>query len=181
MPAVREVLGVDIGGVIIDRARNDETIASFFDEDYLQTPAIPGAFDALRQLVKQRFGPNVFLVSRCKRGTPLNKGVLEKTEEWLAYHGFFDYTGINPENVRFCDQPFQKAGICREQGITYFVDDRLSVLAHMVSVVPNLFLFRPNMVEVRRSGRSLYGIQRVNSWQEVLKYLLPEGQLAVTG
>ncbi len=174
-------LGVDIGGVIVDRARNSGTSPSFFGPDYLQTPAIPGAFDALRQLVAQRFGPNVFLVSRCKRGTPFNKGVLEKTEEWLAYHGFFDYTGINPKNVRFCDQPYQKADICRELGITDFIDDRLSVLAHLVHVVSNLFLFRPDMVEVRRSGRSLYGIQRVDSWQEVLKYLLPGGQLAVTG
>ena len=37
-----EKLGVDIGGVIIDRA-NDRTDTSFFGGNYLETTAVPGA------------------------------------------------------------------------------------------------------------------------------------------
>ncbi len=59
-----EVLGVDIGGVIIDRI-NDRTDTSFFSENYLQTTAVPGVVESLRRLVEKRLGEDVYLVSKC--------------------------------------------------------------------------------------------------------------------
>jgi hypothetical protein len=49
-PGPQPVLGVDIGGVIVDRvAENSDT--SFFGDRPMETPAVEGAFDALAQLV----------------------------------------------------------------------------------------------------------------------------------
>lgn len=45
-----DTLGVDIGGVIINRV-NDDTDTSFFGDNYLATTATPGVFWALAQLV----------------------------------------------------------------------------------------------------------------------------------
>ncbi|HJZ19149.1 MAG TPA: hypothetical protein VJ208_03525 [Candidatus Nanoarchaeia archaeon] len=41
---VKGILGVDIGGVIIDRVRNDGTDTAFKSKRYLETTAIPGVF-----------------------------------------------------------------------------------------------------------------------------------------
>lgn len=64
IPLTTNILGVDIGGVIIDRINNG-TDTSFFTENYLQTTAVPGVFDALQQLMNRKFGENIYLVSKC--------------------------------------------------------------------------------------------------------------------
>jgi hypothetical protein len=155
-----QTLGVDIGGVIIDRI-NDKTDTSFFSENYLKTTAVPGAFDALRELVEKRFGKNVFLVSKC------GKSIQRKTVEWLNHHNFHEITGIERSNVRFCLERHEKAGICDELGITHFVDDRLEVLSNLTNV-NTLYLFQPRPDEVRLFVQSLDRVKQVNSWQEIL-------------
>ncbi|MGD1003545.1 MAG: hypothetical protein ABR884_03165 [Minisyncoccia bacterium] len=77
---MREKLGVDVGGVIIDSVKNDGTDTSFLTDHYLSTTAVDGAFDALRLLVDERFGEDVFIVSKCG---PL---VEKKTREWFVHH-----------------------------------------------------------------------------------------------
>lgn len=57
-----EVLGVDFGGVITDKA-NDGTDTSFLTGNYLATTAVEGVFEALRLLVQKRFGSRVYIVS----------------------------------------------------------------------------------------------------------------------
>lgn len=156
------VLGVDIGGVVIDRA-NDNTDTSFFSGNYLRTTAVPGVFDALHQLVSQRFGGQVYLVSKCGRR------VQEKTLHWLEYHNFYLRTGIAPEHVKFCVERHQKAGICEELGITHFVDDRLEVLGYLTYVVSKLYLFQASDREVSRYAHVLSRVTRVESWDEILK------------
>ena len=47
-------LGVDIGGVIIDRVA-DGTDTSLFGKNYKRTPAVAGAFNALARLNAGRF------------------------------------------------------------------------------------------------------------------------------
>ncbi len=155
------VLGVDIGGVIIDRI-NDGTDTSFFSDNYLRTSAVTGAFGTLRRLVTQRFGDKVFLVSKC--GPKVEK----KTLHWLAHHRFFEATGIPQENVRFCRERHEKAPICAELGITHFVDDRLEVLSHL-QMVETRYLFQPRPEEVKRFGRFLPDVVRVESWEELLR------------
>jgi hypothetical protein len=155
-----ETLGVDIGGVIIDRV-NDGTRALFFSDDYLRTVAVPGAFDALRQLVEKRFGDKVFLVSKC------GQGVQDKTLHWLDHHGFYDLTGIGSKRVHFCRERHEKAGICEKLGVTHFIDDRLEVLSHLTTV-GTLYLFRPRPYEVRQFARFLSRVKQVNSWKEIM-------------
>jgi len=155
-----DTIGVDIGGVIIDRV-NDGTDTSFFSDNYLQTTAVPGVFDALRQLVENRFGDRVHLVSKC------GQNVQDKTLHWLDYHRFYDLTGIGRERVHFCRERHEKAGICEKLGITHFVDDRLEVLGNLTTV-GTLYLFQPRPDEVQRFVRFLNRVKEVNSWQEIL-------------
>lgn len=157
-------LGVDIGGVIIDRI-NDGTDTSFFGSGYLRTTAVPGAFDALRQLVAERFGDEVYLVSKC--GTNIRK----KTEQWLAHHRFFERTGILQNHAEFCPTRPGKAAICTRLKITHFIDDRLEVLGYL-PMVGERYLFRPNPDEVRKFSQHLAGVRRVDAWSEVLLELL---------
>ena len=160
-----ETLGVDIGGVIIDRV-NDGTDTSFFTDNYLRTTAVPGVLDALRELVEKRFGDKVFLVSKC------GQRVQDKTLQWLDHHRFYDLTGIGRERVHFCRERHEKAGICEKLGITHFVDDRLEVLGNLTTV-GTLYLFHPQPDEVRRFARFLNRVKQVDSWQEILKGELP--------
>lgn len=160
-----ETLGVDIGGVIIDRV-NDGTDTSFFTDNYLQTTALPGVFDALRQLVEKRFGDKIFLVSKC------GQRVQNKTLHWLNHHRFYDFTGIGRNHVYFCRERHEKAGICEKIGITHFIDDRLEVLGNLTTV-STLYLFQPRPDEVRRFARFLKYVKQVNSWQEILEKELP--------
>lgn len=162
----KEILGIDIGGVIIDRVRNDGTDTSFFSDNYLNTSAVPGAFDAINNLVAQRFKrDNVHLVSKC------GPRVQKKTLDWLEHHCFHELTWLPRENVHFCLERHQKAEICAKLGITHFIDDRLEVLSHLVKV-RNLFLFRPDPAEVRRYAQHLPRVYRVESWAEVEGVLL---------
>jgi hypothetical protein len=158
-------LGVDVGGVIIDRV-NDALDTSFFGDNYLQTAAVDGAFDALRALNAGPFWGRVFLVSKC------GPRVQAKTLAWLEHHGFHERTGIPEDHVHFCRKRPEKEGICRELGITHFVDDRLEVLSYL-SGVPALYLFRPDPAEVSRYARFLPRVRQVATWQEILHDLLP--------
>lgn len=157
-------LGVDIGGVIIDRA-NDGTDTSFFSENYLRTTAVEGVFDALRTLVDVKFGDEVYLVSKCGRNVEL------KTLHWLEHHDFYAYTGIDRSRVHFCRERHEKAGICKRLDITHFVDDRLEVLSHL-TMVDVRYLFQPRAAEVRKFSHILPNVQQVQSWQELLTHEL---------
>lgn len=162
---MNEVLGVDFGGVITDRARNDRTDTSFFSDNYLQTSAVSGVFEAIRRLVDERFGAQVWIVSKC------GQAVQRKTLDWLDHHNFYNQTGIGIDHVRFCRQRREKDGICRELGITHFVDDSLEVLGNLTTV-RNLYLFQPRDYDVRRFAESLTCVQQVNSWEAILEDLL---------
>src|SRR5687767_13287048 len=116
-------LGIDVGGVIIDRVA-DGSDTSFFGDQYLLTPAVPDAFATIAALLKGRFAGEGHVVSKCGKNTE------RKTREWLAHNGFHDVTGIPPERIHFCRKREEKAPICARLGITHFVDDRLEVLSY---------------------------------------------------
>jgi hypothetical protein len=158
-------LGVDIGGVIIDRV-NDAADTSFFGDNYLLTTAVPGVFEAIMTLGERRFPTGVYLVSKCGRK------IEEKTLRWLDHRRFYQRTGVAPANVRFCRERHEKAGICEELGITHFVDDRLEVLSYLTSVGKR-YLFQPSEQEVQRFAQHLPSVMRVGSWKEIVEDLLP--------
>lgn len=155
-----EVLGVDIGGVIIQPA-DDDADTSFFGDHYLRTPPMPGALDGLAALVAARFGAAVHLVSKCGEQTEA------RTLEWLAHHDFYARTGVLPEHVHFCRTRAAKAPIAAELGVTHFVDDKLEVLSYLTTV-PHRFLFRPREAEVQAHAAHLPGVQRVETWGDLV-------------
>ncbi len=146
-------IGIDIGRVIIQGDGPDTSFVGGSDEEALRAPAVDGAFASLARIVAL-FGPDdVFLVSKC------GKRVEARTRTWLAHHRFFEATGIREENLRFCRAREQKAPICAELGIRFFVDDRIDVLAFMTAVVPYRFLFGAH-------GSDRAGVFPVPTWAD---------------
>lgn len=152
------IMGVDVGGVIIDR-QNDQTDTSFFGPSYLETTPVPGVFEALNELRKG--GYLIHVVSKCGANTQ------RRTLKWLKHHNFYQRTGTLPENLHFCRTRPEKAPICRRLGATHFVDDRLDVLDYL-NDVPNLFLFQPNPSDEQRFQASPQRARLVWKWEEVL-------------
>jgi hypothetical protein len=158
-----ETLGVDIGGVIMDKA-NDNTDTAFFGDNFLNTTAVPDTFEVLAALVQKRFGPNVHIVSKC------GKKIEEKSRLWLAHHNFFGKTGIRAENLHFCLERHEKAPICERLRITHFIDDKLEVLSYL-STVEHKFLFQGSRNEIGRYQNFLPQVTQVNAWKEFLHIL----------
>lgn len=155
------VLGVDIGGVIIDRI-NDNTDTSFFTENFLRTTPVSGVFVALRTLVDTHYGDRVFLVSKC------GQAVQAKTFQWLDHYDFYRLTGIRRDHVYFCRQRSEKAGICKDLGITRFVDDRLEVLGTLLDLDVR-YLFQPRPEEVKKFAHFADKVITVQSWKEIVQ------------
>ena len=155
-------LGLDVGRVLISPGDDSKPDTSFIGgslDDALSTPPYEGMFDVVPSLVS-RFDGQVWIISKCGRR------IQERTMQWFDHHRFFERTGIDPLNVRFCLKRPDKALHCREIGITHFVDDRQDVLEAMVGLVPNLYLFGPQQSAV------VPGIQRLTTWKEVARTLL---------
>jgi hypothetical protein len=149
--------GIDVGGVITDRA-NDNTDTSFFSGNFLATTAVSGAFASIAILVKALSAQNVFIVSKC------GPAIQGKTEKWLEHHDFFGVTGLRRDHVHFCRTREDKTPICARLGITDFVDDRVDVLRFMEGTVARRFLFMP-----KPWAHYPGGITPVCDWAEVLE------------
>ena len=158
----KEVLGVDIGNVIINFRLMDKRNRDDWQEKYVASPPVDDVFDSLKILNSEKFKDNIFLVSKC------NEEAEFLIKIWFEKRDFFTKTGIKPENVFFCRERHEKEKICRENNITHFVDDRLEVLSHMVGKIPNLFLFQPDQDEINEFKQSLPSVMRVESWQEII-------------
>lgn len=156
------VIGVDIGGVIIGRI-NDKADTSFFGAHYLDTPEIENAISSLELLSDAGF--EIFLVSKC------GKNVQEKSINWLEQHNFFARSGVATENLRFCRTRPEKAQICSDINASYFVDDRLEVLSYLRDV-QHLFLFNADDKEVAKFAPYLGRVHRTNSWTEIAQLII---------
>ena len=154
------MLGVDVGGVLIDRITADGSDTSFFSDRFLETPPVQGAFDTLARLSRERFGPRICIVSKCGPRTE------EKTRLWLAHHKLLDALGLDVEALHFCRARKDKAPICKRLGVSHFIDDRMEVLMHLKSV-RHRFLFGP-----QEAGVNANGVKRVEGWSDVAAALL---------
>jgi hypothetical protein len=163
---VSEALGVDIGGVIIDRVSEDDRAQTMGAHGYAAAAEVEGACEAIARLAQQRFRERIWLVSRCDEP---RESVLMN---WLERRGFFGSTGIPSNQVLFCRQRHEKAAICRQLGATHFIDDRLEVLSHLVGTVPHLYLFRSRASDVDRFRRFLPHVRSINRWGELVDALL---------
>jgi len=165
-PDAADTLGVDIGGVIVDRVREDGQGRTAGFAGAAEAPEIEGAFDAIARLVRHRFGHRVWLVSRCDEP---NEAVLLT---WLGRHRFFAATGVARDRVRFCRRRHEKAAICRDLGVTHFVDDRLVVLSHLVGAVPHLYLFASRAADADQFRHVLPHVQPIARWSDLADALL---------
>jgi hypothetical protein len=155
-------LGVDIGGVIIERTdESDDT--SFWGDNYLATPAVAGVFEALRSLRDDRFRDDLYVVS--KSGTYTEW----RAREWLEHHDFYGRTGIRRGNVHFCRRRRDKAGIARELGLTQFVDDHLEVLL-LLRDVPHRYLLGGKPDE-----EVPIGVTRAPTWRDATQAIFVDG------
>ena len=133
----KDKLGLDFGKVIMGAVKNGRADTSFLGTTFneaMKSPPGEGAFEATKQLV-ELFCGDVWIVSKC------GPSVEQKTKAWLKHWKLYDETGLDRANVRFCRERHHKARICKQLGITHFVDDRLDVLQPMVGIVPTLYLF----------------------------------------
>jgi len=156
-------LGIDVGRVLIspgDESKPDTSFIGGSHDDAMRTPPYDGMFEVLPGIVR-RFGGRVWIVSKC------GARVQQRTRDWFAHHHFFERTGIQPGNVRFCLARPQKAAHCAELGITHFVDDRVDVLEAMRGVVGRRFLFGPQ----RQPPPPDAGLEPAVDWRELEKLL----------
>lgn len=159
------MIGIDIGRVII--SGDTDTPKQFFSDDYLAVNQVDGAFKSIKQIVDTYGAENVHLVSKCGEQTQ------QRTLHWLENHSFFQETGFSRSNLWFCRERHEKQRICEVQGIRTFVDDRFTVLQHLLEL-DQLFLFRPSEEELEafRNANESKKINIVNGWRELLEKLL---------
>jgi len=166
-----ETLGIDVGGVIIDRA-NDKTDTAFFGKNYLKTTPVEGAFGAIAVLNRLMFKGRVHIVSKC------GLKIARQTLEWMEHWRFFEETGLDPGRIHFCLKREDKAPMAKSLGLTHFIDDRLEILGHLRGIVAHRYLFQGRKDEIARFKASLDGVIQVGSWEEALsevgETLVPE-------
>ncbi|MDR7273885.1 hypothetical protein [Catenuloplanes atrovinosus] len=112
---------------------------SFFGDRPLETPAMPGAFTRLAELVAGRFQGRVHLIS--KAGPEVERN----TRDRLHHHDFFTRTGVPAENVHVVRERRDKAAVCTRLGITHSIDDRPDVLAHLTTVPHRYLMGSPHV------------------------------------
>lgn len=156
-----KILGVDIGGVIIDRVRGDGSDTSMFSKRYLETPEVKGAIAALTDL-RGRRDYQVHVIS--KAGPSMRR----KSLEWMEAHDFFTKTGIAVANIHFCYVRAEKAPICKRLGVTHFIDDKAEVLYHLENVVDRRFLFQGGTRWKGEYPMLVDRVMEVESWAEAL-------------
>ena len=154
-------IGIDVGGVIIDRIKNDGADTSFIDGDFMRTTAVEGAFETIRMIVRRLGAENVFIISKC------GPAIQEKTLLWLTGQQFYKSTGFLAENIHFCLKRPEKGPIAAGLGLTHFIDDRADVLEFMTEV-PIRYLFGPQDEPYAGS----VAMTPVLTWQDVLKQLM---------
>jgi hypothetical protein len=155
-------LGVDIGRVIIAGSSHPSGAdTAFFDGNeaaLLATPEVAGSVEAIGRLV-EHFDGRVWLVSKCGRR------VQERTLRWLDGHEFYDRTGLDRRQLRFCLARADKRGHCIDLGLTHFIDDRKDVHEAIRGTVRYQYLFGP------QRGPAPSYVTSVSTWR-VLERLI---------
>lgn len=156
-------LGLDVGGVLVDRvAEGSDT--SFFGDRPMDTPPVPGALEAVDRLVEV-FSHRVHIVS--KAGPKISA----LTRRWLGEQGLTSARAIAPGNVHFVRKRPAKAPICEQLGITHFVDDRADVLDHLAAV-ENRYLFSGGLGDNDLPTVIPDGVILVETWPRLVDLLI---------
>lgn len=136
-------IGIDIGNVIIGGGGED----TFFTDEYLDTPEVPGAYDAIDSIV---YGDKVIIEEEGGLGTykieneihfisKCGKVVESKSMEWLYVNKY--YYLIDNQNVHFVRKRHLKAPMAQALELDIFIDDREDIIETMQGVVKHPILF----------------------------------------
>jgi len=138
---------IDFDGVIVRNHHEDRGEDTSLNNSSGSEAARDGAVDAIRQLCFACDG-RVWIDSKA------GQRMQERSLSWLQSVDFFSRTGVQPDHVHFCLQRENRALICRELGISYFIDNRVHVMQILRGVVPHLCLFgEPGAERFCRPGR----------------------------
>jgi hypothetical protein len=144
----KRVLGVDCGRVILHQMNG--------------TP-VPGAIETLFVIVRNGRFQSIWVVSKC------GPKVEAKTIGWLKALDFWQRTGIPEGNIRFCRTYQGKDPICRELGVTDFIDDKPIVL-DCLTTVKRRIAFNPKECDLelhsRQGGRRIDRV--VRNWPDAM-------------
>ena len=165
------ILGVDLGGVVIDNDAIDQRTGIRYPKHNPDIPEVEGAGETLRHICFHAVP--VFIITS---GRP---DVDEKRRKWLnqpRYWGdsFYEHTGIPYWNVRFCEERKKKLAWCAHEQVTHFIDNRADVLASLIGTVPYLYLFGPKPLLTGATEEQLAEFQRAESWRQLLPLLLDD-------
>ena len=158
-------IGIDIGGVIIDRTKNNDNL--FFSDRFLEATPVPDAIHAITVL-NFLYENQIYLVSKAS----ING--MERSKRWLQHYRFYDQTGIDPTHVFFCLERKDKASIAEKLKLTHFIDDRLEVLSYLTTV-PNRYLFNYDHhsdKEIEKFSMYLNNITEVVNWTEAVTEII---------
>lgn len=165
---IKPRIGIDIGRVIMAPVKDGKADTSFLSgslERAMQTPPSPGAFDGVSALVDAS-GGQAWLISKA------GANVQKKTKQWLREWDFYNKTGLQRGNLRFCLKRHEKAHHCRQLKINHFIDDRLDVLEHLQGIVPKLYLFG----EQKRPEETPCWVTHLPDWVSTVSVVLRDLQ-----
>lgn len=154
-------LGIDLGNVIIDHLSFGTTRDYVENGDYTLIPPVENVFESLRTLNEEIFNGNMFVVYNATDVADA------KIQSWLEYHNFYEVTGIRKDRVHRTENGRDKSSICKRYRATHFIDDRLEVLKHLIGIVPNLYLLRPQEQEIAQYEEVLPYVHRAETWIEL--------------
>ena len=143
-------------GVILPKAIEKATL-----EEFLACEALPNAVESIGKIVDLYRSENIFIISRCPEFA--EKVIMQ----WFDEHNFFAVTNFNHSNIYFCREQADKAPIAKKLELTYYIDDKLSVLGFMQSFVPNRIQLAAEMGS--REDSSDTGIVTLPDWSSVLE------------
>ena len=157
-------IGIDIGNVLTERRH--EGFKPFAQNDYLSVRPMDTAFCSVKRVAGILGRENIYLVSRCSEENQC------KAREWLYSWSFFDATGVPEENVRFFLHRPEKKDIAEYLQLEYVIDDRWSVLSHLLQAtsIQKMWLFDP--FDAEREEFSRYAGDRVTiagSWHQIVE------------
>lgn len=156
-------IGIDIGGVIISEDTDNPGL--FFSNDYLIAKEVSDSFLSIKNMIQNESSNNVFIISKCW------PDVQNKSKNWLHNKDFFNITGFEYNNIRFCLERREKRNHCIELGIEYFIDDRYSVHRHLqdLPLIKKLFLLNPGESELQLLQKGKKDkIVIAKNWKEIM-------------
>ncbi len=157
------VLGLDVGGVLVERVAAGSD-SSFFGDRPAETPMVAGALDAVRTL-SSAFCGRVVIVSKA------GPRVAMLTRTWLGEQGFLSADAVPSGAIHFVRRRVDKGQVCAALGVTHFVDDRIDV-HHALNSVTWRYLFLGGLGPYSEPPAVPSWLTATRNWPETKRLIL---------